>query len=255
MPEQATDPNARFDGFWRHRHCLDEAQWLDFRQLVFEILRPCRFTELAGLPDAGDTCIDDFFVDRIFDPAKKASPSEDKPVTLGYLVIMFRHYLSDRLRDPWLNRRTETGDALDDIPVEIAPLATLDDHGLTDEQIRRAADDFLVGRPPWEKLAGELWWIRPYLACHFCADKSEALSALARRLGIPAHHYKAVQLGITSAKDGFPNPSAFRATHLGRWLDQVGIDVNCEEGPALARIALQLLCQAALYGELAAAPS
>lgn len=128
MPEQATDPNARFDGFWRHRHCLDEAQWLDFRQLVFETLRPC-LPASRSLPDAGDTCIEDFFVDRIFDPAKKASPSEDKPVTLGYLVIMFRHYLSDRLRDPWLNRRTETGDALDDIPVEIAPLATLDDHG------------------------------------------------------------------------------------------------------------------------------
>lgn len=253
MSEQPTDPNARFDGFWRHRHRLDDARWLDFRQLVFETLRPCRFSELAGLPDDKDTCIDEFFVDRIFDPAKENPPSEGKTVTLGYLVTMFRHYLSDRLRDPWLNRRAETDDAPDGVAAETSPLEALDDHGLTDERIRRAADDFLAGRPPWEDLAGELWWIRPYLARHFCADKSEALSALACRLDIPSHHYKAVQLGITSAKGGFPDLDAFRATHLGRWLDRAGIDVNCEDGPALARIALQLLCRAALYGESAAA--
>ena len=53
MSEQRTDPNARFDGFWRRRHPLDDEEWLAFRQLVHETLRPCRFPELAGLSDEG----------------------------------------------------------------------------------------------------------------------------------------------------------------------------------------------------------
>ncbi len=255
MPEQHTDPNAQFDGFWRRRHQLDDRQWLAFRQLVHETLRPCRFSELAGLPDDKETCIDDFFIDRIFDPAQQTPPGESKPVTLGYLVTMFRHYLHDRLRDPWRLRRVEIDDAPDEATAEAPPFERLDDHGLTDDSIRRAADDFLAARPPWDHLARELWWIRPYLARHFCADKSEALSALARRLDIPSHHYKAQQLGITAIKGGFPNPDAFRATHLGRWLDQLGFDLNDDDAPARVRIALQLLCRAALYGGSAAASS
>lgn len=253
MSEPLSDPNARFDRLWRRRHQLDDEEWLAFRQLVHETLRPCRFPELAGLPDDKETCIDDFFIDRIFDPARGNPPWEGKPVSVGYLVTMFRHYLHDRLRDPWRQRRVETDDAPDEAAAEVSLFELLDDQGLTVGSIRQAADDFLAARPPWDELAGELWWIRPYLARHFCADKSEALSALARRLDIPSHHYKAQQLGITVVKGGFPTLDAFRATHLGRWIARLGIDLSGDDAPAQVRIALQLLCQVALYGSAAAA--
>lgn len=248
MPAQATDSNARFNDFWHNRYRLDPAQWSAFYQLTYETLHGCRFPELAGLPDNKKTYIDNFFSDRIFDPARTPPTTDRKPVTLGYLVTMFRHYLNDLLRDPWSKRKVET-----DIPDEPEsgndPLAG----SLTAEPIRQAAEDFLAGRPPWENLAKELWWIRPYLTRHFCADKSEALSTLARQLDIPSYHHKAQKLGITSAKGGFSDPTAFRATYLGRWIDQIGLDLSDDDAPAQVRIALQWLCHSALYGAMAAA--
>lgn len=253
MPASTLDLDAQFDDLWRRCKQPHFAEWAAFYPLVHNVLSTRSFPIEEGLPERREVYIAEFFQDRLLH--QSAPP---RPVNIAYLVVMFRNYLCDRQRDPWLRHREPTAHDTENAPVDhmdhhaASPgdieqmLDLLHGHGLQPAAIQQAAQAFLNGHPPWDALQNELWWIRPYLAQHFCADQTAALSTLAHRLDIPAHHYKAQKLGITAVKGGFPDHQTFRATYLGQWIARIGIDLEHEEAPALVCIALKILCRTAL---------
>ncbi len=115
-------------------------------------------------------------------------------------------------------------------------------------RIRPAAQAFLDGAVQDHSRLGEPPWILLYLARHHCQDDPDArvsMSTLAKDYGIPSYHQKAQQLGITSARGGFPSLDAFARTLLGRWLQGIGIAI-VRENLSEIRTALKILCYEAL---------
>lgn len=111
-----------------------------------------------------------------------------------------------------------------------------------------AARNFLDGTGDWTGLLDDLWWIRPYLAKHFCADADDrlSLSDLQRRYQIASYHHKAVKLGISVPKGQGAAMSKFLESYRGQWLVSLGIPLNETHWPEMA-VALKILCLVALY--------
>jgi hypothetical protein len=119
--------------------------------------------------------------------------------------------------------------------------------GLDLRQAVQCAHDFLAGRGDWTELAGDVWWIRLYLCCHFCPEAPDRmpLHTLARTHRIPSHHYKAIALGITVPRQLDAALAAFRDSLRGRWLVRLGVPVDIEHRLEMS-LALKVLCLTAL---------
>lgn len=122
--------------------------------------------------------------------------------------------------------------------------------GVDLEEVEAAARAFLQGRDDWSHLAGDAWWIRLYLRCHFCPEKPDAmaLSTLERRHRIPSYHYKAVSLGVSVPKHRDAALAAFRESYRGQWLARLGIPVDPDHLLEMS-LALKVLCLVALQSE------
>lgn len=269
MPLPPNNLDARFDDYWNRRPRLNQREWTEFYRLVHDLLINRPFPVENGLPESREDYIALFFETKIMlsTPARELPPTN--PRNIAYLLRMFRNYLSDQWRDPWWKRMDELPNRPSDSEIEesaikagleecgyapywAAELKRLDEHGLDRETLKQAAQDFLRAAPPWQELEGKMGWIRPYLVCHFFAVDPEPLNQLARRLNIPSYHKKARRLGITSAQGGFPDrgdpaaDGAFGNTYLGQWMTHIGINLNSDDGQALARAALRILGDVAL---------
>ena len=117
-------------------------------------------------------------------------------------------------------------------------------------QITREARDFVNGQGRWPHLADHSSWIGLYLRCHLCAEQENAvaLSALARKYGIPSYHNRAVKLGVTVPLRRDAALEAFRASYRGQWLNSLGIPIDPDHLTEMS-LALKILCLVALKSQ------
>lgn len=259
--------------FWARRASLTDAEWGSLYSLVFDLLRRCIRCQslIAQLTGTVDEYIQDFFEDKVMANAFRG----DRLYHAGALTNYFYHYLLSQLRRQPAPGRTEDEGALEDQYESADSDGTeLTDWIIAALQQREGAPDvenlhqllschvgvkldvligearaFLSASGPWEHLQEHAWWIRLYLCCHFCPERSVAipLVTLARKHQVPAYHNKAVRLGITFRGHAVPGGvlAGFSDSHLGRWLVQTGVSVDGDHRDEMM-LALKVLCMVAL---------
>ena len=182
---------------WKSRDDLTEAEWAELYKLIFGILKRSNPSILGSLPESKENYIQDFFLLKVFEPAKYNSSC---PHGANELCSYFNNYLIDVYRSAGL-RTTDFVENYDEVERtcgESHDDALSDrefyDYSITHQDVHRRAQAFLdqlddVGRI--------------YLALHACADAPEPLYKLAEQFRIPSYHYRANQLGITRKKGEF----------------------------------------------------
>jgi len=221
---------------WKSRDDLTEAEWGELYKLVVSILKRSNPQILISLPENKEYYIQDFFLLKVFEPAKHDSSS---PHGANELCSYFNNYLIDVYRSV----RARITDYVED-PEEIGVCReTLDevetdaeffDYKLTHQAVHQRAQAFL------EQLddVGRI-----YLALHACADAPEPLYKLAEQYRIPSYHYRANQLGISRKKGEFG--VGYEFTQIGGWLSkELGLELT--PNPAVVS-ALKILCHESLH--------
>lgn len=246
----------RLNELWRCLYGLSTAEWNEAITLVSRCLSKYGFSEYGPLKRAGREPADliiEFCSDRILIPARERA---DLPrhINRAWLYRRYKWYLKSQLRQ--LGQEPQNVKEPDEIPVPDDPSfeSIVSEYGLTPEQIIDAALDFLAARGRWKHLAGDLWWIRPYLAEHHCPpkDRSIPLRTLAGIYDVPNRHNKAAHLGITAGRHGFESYADFERTLLGQWIGSL-VGHNKPDSPnemqPFVSVALQIMCRAALIYE------
>lgn len=222
--------NNRLTPLWANRESLTEAEWDELYRLIVSILSKSNPSILRSLPESKEHYIQDFFLLKVFEPAKHDSNS---PHGANELCSYFNNYLIDVYRSAALRTSEEYDE-------EVLPHdGTLDhggevdsefrDFGYTPQKVQASAQEFLRNLDEIGRI---------YLALHTCADTPEPLYKLAERLRIPSYHYRAHQLGITRKKGEFGDD--YESTEIGRWLVKVlGLDLSAN---AAVLSALKILC-------------
>jgi len=270
---------------WRERARLTSAQWTELYQMVHRLLRGKCSDLVARFPGTADEFIQDFFQDKVLLSAGSGAEINHSGVVVMYYR---RYLLDRLDRVPSRptppngggddNGAVNVGALAADRMALEAFLASLDGSSLEQlldllaatmrgadpdpavaEAVRMhlgvdldvctdAARNFLDGTGDWTGLLDDLWWIRPYLAKHFCADADDrlSLSDLQRRHQIASHHHKAVKLGISVPKGQGAAMAKFLESYRGQWLISLGIPLNETHWPEMA-VALKILCLVALY--------
>lgn len=225
--------NDRLVALWSKRDELSSDEWGELYQLVFRILKRSNPSILRSLPESKEHYIQDFFLHKVFEPAKHGSSC---PHGGNELCSYFNNYLIDVYRSAAL-RTTDLVEDYDEVErqCEAAHVSSTPaegeffEHGFSREEVHRQARMFLdqlddVGRV--------------YLALHACADAPEPLYKLAERLRIPSYHYRALQLGITRKKGELGG--GYESTQIGGWLTkQLGLELEADEAVLSA---LKILC-------------
>jgi len=223
---------------WKSRDDLTEAEWGELYKLVFGILKRSNPQILRSLPESKEYYIQDFFLLKVFEPAKYNSAS---PYGANELCSYFNNYLTDVYRsaslrttdliDDWSEVERSCGESTN----ALSPADTeFVDYKLTHQAVQVRAQEFL------EQLddVGRI-----YLALHACADAPEPLYKLAEQYRIPSYHYRAIQLGITRKKGEFE--AGYESTQIGSWLSkQLGLELT--PNPAVI-LALKILCHESLH--------
>lgn len=222
---------------WRHRTDpsppdIEKEFWERLYRQVYRILSPynlsyyqtlsMRFSQVEKNLKAH--LISRFFADKILLPTK-TKKNRSQHMTKMYLYKMYEHWLVDMIRQmpsqiavPENVKVTECESSEDDMPMDIFKI-----YGISQECVLRQAMAFLQAMGRWEFLRRKntINWIRIFLIEHHCAAIPIPMSQLATKYQIPAYHHKALKLGITSARGGFPNISDFETTNLGQWVQSL----------------------------------
>lgn len=223
----------RLAQLWQRRDGLNEAEWDELYRLVCVILKRSFPSILRSLPESKEHYIQDFFLLKVFEPARRQSASPHGP---NELCSYFNNYLIDVYRSADLRITDLVGDHEEierNCEKARAPAESLDkeffEYNMDYAEVHRRARRFL----------GDLDEIaRLYLALHACSDAPEPLYKLAEHYRIPSYHYRARQLGITRKKGEFGE--GYETTQIGRWLTmELGLDVA--PSPAVLA-ALKILC-------------
>ncbi|MDA8416721.1 MAG: hypothetical protein M0Z78_06610 [Betaproteobacteria bacterium] len=225
--------DKRLKHLWGKRDDLTEAGWADLYQLIFGMLKRSNPSILRSLPESKEHYIQDFFLIKVFEPAKHNSSC---PRGGNELCSYFNNYLIDVYRgaDLRITDLVENHDEIGYLCAEAGNDQTPADgeffeYGFGYREVHQRARAFLdqmddIGRV--------------YLALHACADAPEPLYRLAERLRIPSYHYRAHQLGITRRKGEFGK--GYEVTQIGKWLVR---ELGLELGPNSAVLAaLKILC-------------
>jgi hypothetical protein len=226
--------NERLSQLWCARDALSEAEWEALYKLVVAILKRSNPSILRSLPESKEHYIQDFFLLKVFEPAKHSSSA---PHGANELCSYFNNYLIDVYRSVSL-RTTDLVEDYDEVErhcesareLDLPPDSEFHDHGLTHQAVYQYARVFL------DKLddVGRI-----YLALHACADAPEPLYKLAEQYRIPSYHYRALQLGITRKKGEFDKD--YGSTLIGQWLSkELGLELSAANPALLA--ALKILC-------------
>lgn len=218
---------------WERRDNLTEAEWEELYKLIFSILTRSNPSILRSLPESKEHYIQDFFLLKVFEPAKHASSS---PRGANELCSYFNNFLIDVYRSASL-RTTDLVEDWDEVERTCAEAgdhaAPTDseffDYGISHQDVHQRAQGFLNQLDDVARI---------YLALHACADAPEPLYKLAERLRIPSYHYRAHQLGITRKKGEFGDDYA--STQIGQWLEK-GLGLELSANPAV-HTALKILC-------------
>ena len=226
--------NERLSKLWVARDELTESEWEELYKLTFSILGRSTPSILRSLPESKEHYIQDFFLLKVFEPAKHHSSS---PHGANELCSYFNNYLIDVYRSAGL-RTTDLVEDYDEVERscedarDYAAPADKEffDYGLSHQDVQQRARGFLT---QLDEIA------RLYLALHACADAPEPLYKLAERLHIPSYHYRAHQLGITRKKGEFADD--YESTQIGRWLaKELGLELTAGNPAVLT--ALKILC-------------
>ncbi len=225
--------NDRLSQLWAARDELTETEWEELYKLVFGILSRANPSILRSLPESREHYIQDFFLLKVFEPAKHQSSA---PHGANELCSYFNNYLIDVYRSASL-RTTDFVEDYSDVERTCEDARNQGDvsdgeffdYGLNHRDVHQSARSFL----------GELDEIgRVYLALHACADAPEPLYKLAERMRIPSYHYRAHQLGITRKKGEFQD--GYESTQIGGWLAKgLGLELSASEAVLAA---LKILC-------------
>lgn len=270
---QQDEIDASLRDLWAERAQLNEQGWTELYCLVVAVLRGCAAGLVDSLPESEEQCVHDFFLDKVFFTAGRTDPLHHA----GALRLYFRRWLLDQRdradaarvtrgglgimdTDPGplavarqskaLAQYREQGDLADadllgesELPLEPAERDALRALNLDPDELSEQARLFLRARSPWTELKSHRRWIALYLCCHFCPHDEDAvpLSRLQRRHNIPSYDYRARQLGVTFSREQAVALAQFRASHLGRWLEHLGIPISVEHRVAAAA-ALKILC-------------
>jgi hypothetical protein len=226
-------PAKQLTHLWQSRDDLTQAEWEALYILVFDILKRSNPSILRSLPESKEHYIQDFFLLKVFEPAKHNSAC---PHGANELCSYFNNFLIDVYRSASL-RTTDLVENYDEVERTCADAhdyaAPTDgeffEYGISHGDVHQRAQDFL----------GDLDEIgRIYLALHACADAPEPLYKLAEQFRIPSYHYRAHQLGITRKKGEFGED--YESTDIGNWLvKKLGLDLSAN--PAVLT-ALKILC-------------
>ena len=229
---------TRLTPLWENREALTEAEWEELYRLVFGILSKSNPSILRSLPESKEHYIQDFFLLKVFEPAKHNSASPHGP---NELCSYFNNYLIDVYRSAGL-RTTELVENYDEVErtcEHARDYATptdgeFFDYGISHQDVHQRAQTFLDQLDDIGRI---------YLALHACSDAPEPLYKLAERLRIPSYHYRAHQLGITRKKGEFGE--GYESTQIGSWLTkELGLDLSAN--PAVLG-ALKILCLESLH--------
>lgn len=224
------EKEQRFIALWSRRATLRETEWAELYALVAGVLRNYWPEELRGLHDDRMVYVQDFFLKKVFEPARHDSTI---PYGFGALCDWFRRFLRDQLRR---GRRRPLEDTSENawLVAESAAAGDCgcggDDHELPDAQLGESAKQFLSQLDPYSQA---------YLALSTCADDDLPISQIAERYRIPSYHRRAAQLGITRKRGEFVR--GYEKTLLGRWMAGLGITFD-DQGRAGMLRALRHLC-------------
>lgn len=224
---------SRLSQLWINRDNLTQVEWEELYRLVFGILKRSNPSILRSLPESKEHYIQDFFLLKVFEPAKHSSSC---PHGANELCSYFNNYLIDVYRSAAM-RTTDLVEDFEEVERHREDAHVSDqpadgeftEYGFSRDDIHRQARAFLdqldeVGRV--------------YLALHACADVPEPLYKLAERMRIPSYHYRAHQLGITRKKGEFTD--GYESTQIGSWLTrQLGLELKADEAVLSA---LKILC-------------
>jgi hypothetical protein len=219
--------------FWEGRDKLTETEWAELYQLVLVILKRSNPSILRSLPESKEHYIQDFFLNKVFEPVRHNSSS---PRGGNELCSYFKNYLIDVYRSVSL-RTTDYVDDCDDIERAcnkaqsdaIPADGEFFEYGISHQDVHKRAILFL------EQLDNIG---RIYLVLHACADAPEPLQKLAERFNIPSYHHRAIKLGITRKKGEFGED--YESTIIGQWLAKV-LGLELTANPAVLT-ALKILC-------------
>ena len=218
---------------WERRDELTEAEWEELYKLILSILKRSAPSILRSLPESKEHYIQDFFLLKVFEPAKHNS---DSPRGANELCSYFKNYLIDVYRGASLRTTDYVEDydeverSCDNAHDDTVPAdGEFFDYGFSHQDVHQRANLFLNQLDDIGRI---------YLALHACADAPEPLYKLAARLNIPSYHYRAHQLGITRKKGEFGDD--YESTLIGQWLAKVlGLELTANTA---VHTALKILC-------------
>ena len=229
----------RLQDLWSRRQQLTQQEMAEFYQRTVAALVPYRPQNIEKLGEPLADLRHQFFIERVLD-SDNTSPLDHR----GALFVYFKRFIIDLLRklrpatditDPGVQCALSAPDAY---------AAALGDYGLSVEDVRSAADHFVVDLP------------RPLiLLLRHCGCGDMPVKELAEQIASAQYH--GGKLGLVHKKKGQPDSqaqqlvgTAHRATMLGSWVLnllklRVGDALNARD-IAAAQIILDILCTAAL---------
>ena len=230
-----SEQEQRFVDLWKRRSTLTKTEWAELYRIVEATL--CRYSpaELRELPEEPQYYIQDFFLRKIFEPARHDS---SPPVGLGALCNPYYiNFLRDQFKRPHFHHEDGSGEAMEASERQAAQ-ENMDECGCKALRELNVAEEHLEQSAV--ALLGSLSvYDQAYLALNTCVDTPLPISDIAKRFRIPSYHRRAAMLGITRKKGEFVK--TYAQTVLGKWLSGLGIDATDSNRSAILR-AFDVLC-------------
>lgn len=229
----------RLQDLWTRRQHLTQQELVEFYQRTIAALVPCRPKSAAELGDSLADLRHQFFIERVLE-----SQSDSTPAHIGALFLYFKRFVIDLVRklridkditDPKVHCALSAPDAWD---------AALSDYQLTQQDVRSAAERFVVELPH-----------HMILLLRHCGCGGIPVAELAEEIASAQYH--GGKLGLVHKQKGDADSSArqlvssaHRATILGSWVLnllklRLGDSLSARD-IAAAQIILDILCVAAL---------
>ena len=257
--------SADLGDLWQRRQQLSPQEMGRMYAIVTRALHPCTPSELRSLDEPKQELIAQFIYAKVLrlnasniavndqddevmepDTASPSSSQHSTPSSAVALCAYFKRYLIDCTRASRLRRRVSLGeDGINEDRLEAELGASeeeedaLHDHGLSDEQVRAAARDFIQSLPAPERLM---------LCESFGEELSGGLSGVASRHCIASYHYRAGKLGLVHARSALPRD--YGRTLMGGWIQNtLQIAIDRENMSAIHRVFKILALEASMCHE------
>jgi len=249
MQLNTQEKEEKLNELWFNRNQLNEKQWAELYELIWDILRFYKPSALKDLSSGHEDYIQQFFLKKVF---RKTSSENSGEIHSGFITFCYKRFLDSQFKSA-TEKRTRQTDSLDhddfvekqennltkqDIyEQQLDEIELLNEYGVQMDTLSQSAKSFYNNLETWAQ---------QYLSLHFCPDAQESLplNALAKRYQISSYHYKAGLLGITRKKsDSYKD---YHQTLLGDWIiNTLKINLGKEHGKIMLLI-LKILCLTAL---------